>query len=79
MVLGSSPVTVTKNNNLDYMIDPTFRNMNRLFVLSFTNGNDDPTRDFFDKYNMPLVEMKDFNQLIGKKKHFLINKKNILF
>ena len=25
----------TKNNNLDYLIDPTFRNVNRLFVLSF--------------------------------------------
>ena len=25
----------TKNNNLDYMIEPTFRNINRLFVLSF--------------------------------------------
>ena len=22
-----------KNNNLDYLIDPTFRNINRLFVL----------------------------------------------
>ena len=29
------------------MIDPTFRNINRLFVLSFKNG--DPTRDSFDK------------------------------
>ena len=38
----------TKNNNLDYLIDPTFRNINRLFVLSFKNGGDDPTRDSFD-------------------------------
>ena len=42
--------TQTKNNNLDYLIDPTFRNINRLFVPSFKNGNDDPTRDSFDKY-----------------------------
>ena len=27
--------TQPKNNNLDYLIDPTFRNINRLFVLSF--------------------------------------------
>ena len=27
----------TKNNNLNYLIDPTFTNMNRLFVLSFEN------------------------------------------
>ena len=44
-----------KNYNLDYMIDPTFWNINRLYVLSFENGNNDPTRDSFDKYYMPLV------------------------
>ena len=66
----SEITTQPKNNNLDYLIDPTFRNINRLFALSFTNGNDDPTRNFFDKYNMPLVEIKDFNQLIGKKNIF---------
>ena len=41
--------TQPKNNNLDYLIDPTIRNINRLFVLSFKNGSDDPTRDFFNK------------------------------
>ena len=25
----------TKNNHLNYLIDPTFTNVNRLFVLSF--------------------------------------------
>ena len=34
-----------KNNNLDYFIDPTFRNTNRLFVLSFKNDDNDPTKD----------------------------------
>ena len=29
-----------KNNNLNYLIDPTFSNVNRLFVLSFENGDD---------------------------------------
>ena len=43
-------ITQTKNNNLDYLIDPTFRDINRLFVPSFKNGNDDPTSDSFDKY-----------------------------
>ena len=37
------------------MVDPTFRNINRLFVLPFKNGDNDPTRNFFDKYGMPLV------------------------
>ena len=62
--------TQPKNNNLDYLIDPTFRNINRLFVLSFKNGNDDPTRDCCDKYYMPLVEIKDFNALIDNKPFF---------
>ena len=36
-----------KNNNLDYLIDPTFRNIHRLSALSFKNGNNDPTRHSF--------------------------------
>ena len=51
-------------NKYGYLIDPTFRNINRLFVLSFKNGGDDPTRYSFDKYYIPLVEIKDFNALI---------------
>ena len=37
-----SEITIqTKNNNLHYLIDPTFRKSNRLFVLSFKNGEND--------------------------------------
>ena len=32
-----------------------------MFVPSFKNGNGNPTRDSFNKYCMPLVEIKDFN------------------
>ena len=46
----SEMTTQPKNNNLDYLIDPTLRNINRLFVLSFRNGNNDATRGSFDKY-----------------------------
>ena len=59
-----------KNNNLDYLIDPIFRNINRLFVLLFENGNNYPTRVSFDKYYMPLVEIKNFNALIDNKPFF---------
>ena len=52
------------------MIDPLFRNMNRLFVLSFKNGSNDHTRDSFDKYQIPLVENKDFNALNNNKPFF---------
>ena len=57
----SGITTQTKSNNLDYLIDPTFRNINRLFVLSFKNGDHDPTRNSFDEYCMPSVKVKDFN------------------
>ena len=43
------------------MIDPTFRNINILFALSFKNGDNYPARTPFDKHYTPLVEVKDFN------------------
>ena len=56
--------TEPKNNKLT---DPTFRNINRLFVVSFKNGDDDPKRNSCDEYYMPLVENKDFNTVIDNK------------
>ena len=59
----------TKNNNLNYLIDPTLTNVNRLFVLSFANETD---RTSFSKYCVPNVEIKDFNVLIDRKPFFEI-------
>ena len=42
--------TQTKSTNLDYLIYPVFRNINRLLVPSFKNGGDDTTRSSFDEY-----------------------------
>ena len=53
-----------KNNNLNYLIDPTFTNDNRVFVLSF--GNEDDITSFSKLY-IPEVEVKDFNVLIDQK------------
>ena len=55
----SEVATQTKSNNSDYLIDPTFRNINRLFAFSFKNSDENPTRDSFVKYYMPLVEIKN--------------------
>ena len=63
----------TKNNNLNYLIDPTFTKVNRLFVLSSENEND---RTSFSKYYVPNVQMKDFNVLIDGKLFFDIPIKN---
>ena len=46
----SEITTQSKNHNLDYIIDPRFRNINRLFAPSFKNGDNDAMRDYFDKY-----------------------------
>ena len=59
--------TQPKNNNLNYMIDWTFNNINWLYILSFKRGENDPTESSFDKYCIPLVEIKDFNALIDNK------------
>ena len=55
----SEITTQPKNNNLDYLTDATFENINRYFVLSFKNGNKYLTRNSFKKYYMPLVEIKE--------------------
>ena len=36
-----------KNNNLNYLIDPTFTNVNRLFILPFEITNAGVKRDSF--------------------------------
>ena len=38
-----------------------------MFVLLLKNGAINPTRDYFDKYCMPLVEIKDVSALIDDK------------
>ena len=42
--------TQTQNNNSDYLIDSTSRNINRLFRLSVKNDNDDHASNSFYKY-----------------------------
>ena len=54
----------TKTNYLNYLIDPTFNKVNRLFVLSFENEEGSTS---FSKYYTLTVEIKDFNVLIDKK------------
>ena len=63
----------TQNNNLNYLIEPTFTKVNRLFVLSFENEDD---RTSFSKYYVPNVQIKDFNVLIDGKSFFDMPIKN---
>ena len=71
----------TVNNNLNYLIDSTFTNVNRLFILSFKkeHGNDDEdesARNSFKKYYVPKFGIKYFNVLINGKPVFEIPIKN---
>ena len=56
----------TKTNNLNYLIDPTYFKVNRLFVLSFEN-EEDRTSFMYQKYYVPKVEITDINVLIDEK------------
>ena len=77
-----SQITIQpQNNNLNYLIDPTFTNVNRLFVLSFQRiaGENNTTKDYrdsFSHYYVPNVEIKDFNVLIDGKSFFDLPVKN---
>ena len=59
----------TKNNNFNYLIDPTLTNIN----ISCENEND---RTSFSKRYVPKVEIKDFNVLIDGKPFVEIPVKN---
>ena len=63
----------TANNNLNYLIGPTFTKVNRLFVLAFQNEED---RSSFSKYYTTTIEIKDYNVLIDQKPFFKIPIKN---
>ena len=59
-----------------YLIDPTFTNVNRLFVLPFTRSNIHDYRNVFSNYYAPDAEIKDFNVLIDRKRFFDLPVKN---
>ena len=59
----SQMTTEAINNNLNILIDPTFTNVNRLFVLAYQNADD---RQSFSQFYLPNVLVKDFNVTIGK-------------
>ena len=65
-----------QNNNLSYLIDPTFTKVNRLFVLSFERNAKGYCRDSFLHYYVPNVEIKYFNVLIDGKSFFVYSRNN---
>ena len=58
---------IQPQNNLNYLIDPTFTKVNSLFVLSFERNAEEDRRDYFSHYYVPNVEIKDSTVLIDRK------------
>ena len=78
---GSQMTVQSNNNNLNYLTDPTFTKVNRLFALSFQkiaakNNAAKDHRDIFSHYYVPNVEIKDFNFLTDGKSFFDLSLKN---
>ena len=63
----SKPELLAQNPNLNQLVEPSFQGVNRLFVLAFENDNHKiSTR----RYNLPTVEIKDYNIMINSENFF---------
>ena len=56
-----------QNQYLDFLTDPSFQGVNRLFLLSFENENN---RKVHTGYYLPKVEIKNYNVMIDGKSFF---------
>ena len=63
----SSIKTFAQNRYLNYLVNPSFQGVSRLFVLSFENEND---RTSHSTYYFPKVEIKDYNVVIDGRNFF---------
>ena len=68
--------TQSQNNNLNYLIDPTFTNVNRFFVLSFPRNNNTDSRYSYSNCYVAKVKINDFNVLTDGKIFFDLPVKN---
>ena len=62
----SQTTVQSNNNNLNYLTDPTFTNVNRLFVLSFARNAQRDHRDSFSKLKYPKLKYPEQINFIGK-------------
>ena len=63
----SKPELLPQNLNLNHLIEPSFQGVNRLFVLAFENDNH---RSSTRRYNLPTVEIKNYNIMINDENFF---------
>ena len=60
----SKPELLPQNLNLNYLVEPSFQGVNRLFVLAFEN---DIQRTSDRRYYLPNVEINDYNVMTDEK------------
>ena len=63
----SKPELLRQNPNLNYLIEPSFQGVNRLFILAFEN---DTQRTSHSGYYLPNVEIKKYNIVINGENFF---------
>ena len=63
----SKPELLAQNPNLNHLVEPSFQEVNRLFVLAFEG---DARRIVYTGYYLPNVEIKDYNIMINGKNFF---------
>ena len=61
------PELLAQNPNLNHLVEPSFQEINRLFVLAFENDNH---RTSDERYYLPTVEIKDYNIVINGENFF---------
>ena len=59
--------TETSNPYLDFLIEPIFQGVNRLFVLSFENKDN---RAAHTRYYLPTAEIKYYNVMTDRRNYF---------
>ena len=63
----SKPESFRRNANLNYLVEPNFQGINRLFVLEFEG---DTQRTSHSGYYLSNVEIKDYNIMINGENFF---------
>ena len=63
------------NNNSNILVDPTFTNVNRLFVQSYATDDNNYNRQSYSQFYLAKVMVKDYNVVIDKLAFFNLPRK----
>ena len=61
------PALLPENPNLNHLVEPSFQEINRFFVLAFEN---DTYRTSSKRDNLPNIKIKDYNVMIDRENLF---------